>query len=69
MYENMTTPHNFAKNTGWGPFDHKKCPREFLPYPLNNHFSTSTLHRNLKQLKPTEEYLFGIFPTVILTDI
>ena len=49
----MTTPRNFAKNTRWRYTDHK----------------TSTLHRNTKQLYPTEEYLFNLFPTAILTDI
>ena len=65
----MTTPHNFAKNTGWGRADKNKFPRELFPLPLNTHLRTSTLHCYPKRLKPTEASLFDLFPTVILTDI
>ena len=49
----MKTPRNFAINTRWGHTNQK----------------TSTLHHHPKQLELTETYLFGIFPTCILTDI
>ena len=49
----MTTPHNFAKNKRW----------------INTNHKTNTLHRHPKKLKPTEAYLFDLFPTLIFTDI
>ena len=67
--ENMTTPHEFTKNTGWGCADNKKYPRELFASPLNTHLHTSTLHRHPKWLKPNQELLFDLLPTVILTDI
>ena len=49
----MTTPCNFAKNKIWGHTDQK----------------TSTLRHHPKLLNPTEEYLFGLLPKFILTNI
>ena len=46
------TPRKFAKNIIWGHTDHK----------------TSTLHCHAKLLKRTEESLFYLLNTVILTD-
>ena len=65
----MTTPHNFAKNTGWGRADHKKCLCELFPSPLNTHLRTSKLHHHKKKLNPTEAYLSDLLHTVILMDI
>ena len=50
---NMTTTRNVTINTRWGHADQ----------------TTSTLHRYLKWLKPTEKYLFHLLPQYILTDI
>ena len=65
----MTTPLYFAKNTGWGRANNKKCPSSFFAYTLNTHICKNTLHRHPEKLKPTEASLFDLFPAVILTDI
>ena len=67
--ENMTTPHDFTKNTGWGRVDNKKYPHELFASPLNTHYFTSTLHSHPKLLKPSKASLFYLLLTEILTDI
>ena len=67
--ENMTTPHDFTTNTGWGHADNKKYLRKLFVLPLNTHCRTNNLHRHPDQLKPSEASLFDLLPKDILTDI
>ena len=44
--ENMITPRDFTKNTGWGYSDNKQHPRELFASPLNTHCRTSIMQRH-----------------------
>ena len=65
----MTMPCDFTNNIRWGRDDNKKFHRELFASPLNMHRHTNTLHRHMKQHKPTQTLLFYLLPTVILTVI
>ena len=68
LFFHMTTPCNFAKNTGWGRANHKKCPQLLFPLPLNTYHCTIRLQLHTKRLNPTEAYVFDLLPTFILMD-